>query len=127
MSEFVVPIIHLDKPTWVTITIGNTIFGALNGGRPVDWGVVFQDLAQRLVAKVGKSKPTPISPFLSHLYHSKDILTGEEETKYKAAQELINYKITLDPRLRPVSKDKEKEKKRNMDTLIESPISEEPP
>ena len=43
--EFLVPIIHLDKPTRVTITIGNTIFGALNGGREGDWGVVFRDLA----------------------------------------------------------------------------------
>ena len=43
--EFLVPIIHLDKPTWVTITIGNTIFGALDGGREVDWGIVFRDLA----------------------------------------------------------------------------------
>ena len=43
--EFLVPIVHLDKPSWVTITIGNTIFGALDGGREVDWGVVFHDLA----------------------------------------------------------------------------------
>ena len=35
--EFLVPIVQLDKPTWVTITIGNTIFGALDGGREVDW------------------------------------------------------------------------------------------
>ena len=30
--EFIVPIIHPDKSTRMTITIGNTIFGALNGG-----------------------------------------------------------------------------------------------
>ena len=36
LLEFIVLIIHLDKPTQVTITIGNTIFGALDGGRPVD-------------------------------------------------------------------------------------------
>ena len=33
LLEFIVPIIHLDKPTQVTITIGNTIFGALDEGR----------------------------------------------------------------------------------------------
>ena len=43
--EFLVPIVHPDKPTRVMITIGNTIFGALDGGREVDWGVVFRDLA----------------------------------------------------------------------------------
>ena len=41
LLEFIVPIIHLDKPTRVTIIIGNTIFGALDGGRPVDWNLVF--------------------------------------------------------------------------------------
>ena len=34
--EFLVPIVHPDKPTRVTITIGNTIFRALDGGREVD-------------------------------------------------------------------------------------------
>ena len=34
--EFIVPIVHPDKPTRVTRTIGNTIFGALEGDRPVD-------------------------------------------------------------------------------------------
>ena len=43
--EFLVPIVHSNKPTRVTITIENTIFGALDGRREVDWGVVFCDLA----------------------------------------------------------------------------------
>ena len=42
--EFLIPIVHPDKPTRVTITIGNTIFGVLDGDRPVDWGVIFRDL-----------------------------------------------------------------------------------
>ena len=61
--EFLVLIIHPDKPTRVTITIGNTIFEALEGDRPVDWGVIFRDLVQRLVVGVGKQKPSPICPF----------------------------------------------------------------
>ena len=44
LLEFLVPIVHLDKPTYVMITIGNTIFGALDGARPVDWGVVIRNL-----------------------------------------------------------------------------------
>ena len=35
LLEFVVPIIHLDKPTWVIIKIENTIFGALDGCKPI--------------------------------------------------------------------------------------------
>ena len=34
--EFLVPIMHPDKPTRVTPTLGNTIFGALSGERLVD-------------------------------------------------------------------------------------------
>ena len=36
LLEFMIPIVHPDKPTRVMITIGNTIFGALDGGREVD-------------------------------------------------------------------------------------------
>ena len=62
LLEFLVPIVHPDKPTRVTCTIGNTIFGALSGGRPVDWGKVFSKLVQRLVGAVGKAKSTPSAP-----------------------------------------------------------------
>ena len=72
--EFLVPIVHLDKPTWVTITIENTIFRALDEGREVDWGVVFRDLDQRLAKGVGKPKPTPICPLLFHLYDSHRVV-----------------------------------------------------
>ena len=34
--EFLVPIMHPDKPTRVTRTLGNTIFGALSMERSVD-------------------------------------------------------------------------------------------
>ena len=91
LLEFEVPIIHPDKPTPVTITIGNTIFGALDGCRPVDWDLVVRDLVKKLVVGAGKTKPTPICPFLFHLYHSMDIFTADEETDYRATQELINY------------------------------------
>ena len=36
MLEFLIPILYLEKPTRVTVTIGNTIFGALLGERKVD-------------------------------------------------------------------------------------------
>ena len=34
--EFLVPLLYLEKPSRVTITVGNTIFGALSRERPVD-------------------------------------------------------------------------------------------
>ena len=36
LLEFIVLIVHPDKPTQVTRTIRNTIFGALDDERPVD-------------------------------------------------------------------------------------------
>ena len=93
LLEFLVPIMHPDKPTRVTRTIGNTIFGALSGDIPVDWGKVFSELIQRLVGRAGKAKPTPICPFLYHLYECKGLLTEEEHTDYTTAKELNRYEI----------------------------------
>ena len=95
--EFLVPIIHSDKPIRVARTLGKTIFGALDGNRPVDWAKIFMDLVHRLVGGIQKTKPTPICPFLYHLYESQGLLTEKEETDYIAAQELIRYRITLEP------------------------------
>ena len=104
--EFLVLIVHPDKPTRVMITIRNTIFGALDGGREVDWGVVFCDLAQRLAKGVGKPKPTPICPFLFHLYDKQGLLTEDKELNYRTAKEMAGYRITPDPDSRLGSEDK---------------------
>ena len=101
LLEFMVPIVNSDKPTRVTITIGNTIFGALDGGREVDWGVVFRDMAERLAKGVGKPKSTPICPFLFHLYKRQGLLTADEELDYRTAKEMAGYRITPDPDSRP--------------------------
>ena len=107
LLEFLIPIVHPDKPTQVTITIGNTIFGALDGGREVDWGVVFRDMIQRLAKGVGKPKPTPICPFLFHIYEGQGLLTAEEELDYRTAKEMAGYRITPDPDSRPGSDENE--------------------
>ena len=83
--EFLVSIVHPDKPTWVTRTLDNMIFGALSRDRSVDWARIFTELVNRLVGGAGKSKPTSIYPFLYHLYENKGLLTEEEETNYRAA------------------------------------------
>ena len=72
----------------------NTIFGALSEERSVDWAIIFMELVNRLVGRAGKNKPTPICPFLYHLYESKGLLTEDEEIDYKLAQELNRYWIS---------------------------------
>ena len=55
---------------------------------------MISELVQRLVGGVDKSKPTPIYPFLYHLYECKGLLTEEEETDYTTAKELNRYRIS---------------------------------
>ena len=54
------------------------------------------ELVNQLVGRVDKTKPTPICPFFYPLYESKGLLTEDEETDYKAAQELNRYRIIPD-------------------------------
>ena len=74
MFVFLIPIFYLEKLARVTITIGNTIFGAYIGERVVDSALVLRDTIRRLLAGIGKSKPTTICPYLLHLYYVHDAI-----------------------------------------------------
>ena len=76
--EFVVPIMYPEKPGRVTKEIGNTIFGALSGEYKVTWGQILNKVVDKLVSVLGKGKPTPISPYLFHLYSKFECLREEE-------------------------------------------------
>jgi hypothetical protein len=66
-----------EKPNRITVTWGNTIFGALNGGRKVNWALIMTTLVIQLAARIGKSRASPICPFLYHLYERKELLKPE--------------------------------------------------
>ena len=91
--EFLVPLLYPEKPTRVTITVGNTIFGALSGERPVDWGIVVKDLVQRLLSGMGKSKATPICPYIFHFYHSHELLLPAEKKEYRIHEALVKHNV----------------------------------
>ena len=91
--EFLVPLLYPEKPMRVTITVGNTIFGALSGERPVDWGIVVKDLVQRLLFGMGKSKAMPICPYVFHLYHSHELLLLAEKKEYRTKEALLKYNV----------------------------------
>ena len=57
-------------------------------------------MMHRLAKGVGKPKPTPICPFLFHLYEGQGLLTADEELDYRTAKEMAGYRITPDPDLR---------------------------
>jgi hypothetical protein len=83
LLTFLVPILYPKKPNRITVTMGNTIFGALNGGRKVNWARIISNLVNQLTARVGKSRASPIYPFLYHLYGRKELLRPEEENSWK--------------------------------------------
>ena len=91
--EFLVPLLNPEKPTRVTITVGNTIFGALSGERPVDWSLIVKDLVQRLFSGMGKSKATPICPYVFHLYHSHEVLLPAEKKEYRIKEALLKHNM----------------------------------
>jgi hypothetical protein len=74
---FLIPILYPEKPNRITVTMGNTIFRALNGGWKVNWAWIIANLVVQLAARVGKSRASPICPFLYHLYERKELLRPE--------------------------------------------------
>ena len=97
MLEFLIPILYPEKPTRVTVTVGNTIFGALLGERKVDWGVVLQAVVAKLVEGAWKLKATPIGPYLFHCYMGHEVLNGEEMVAYEIGLDLLKYNYTPEP------------------------------
>jgi hypothetical protein len=71
--------------------MGNTIFGALNGGWKVNWARIIANLVIQLAARVGKSRASPICPFLYHLYERKELLRPEEEKSWKIQEAMMKY------------------------------------
>ena len=97
MLEFLIPILYLEKPTQVTVTVGNTIFGALLGEQKVDWGVVLQAMVAKLVEGARKLKAMSIGPYLFHLYMGQEVLNGEELVAYEIGLDLLKYDCTAEP------------------------------
>ena len=94
--EFLVPILYPEKPTRVTITIANTIFGAL-GERKVSWGVVIQGAVSKLAEGIlSRGRTSVISPYLFHLYKFYDILTVNELCAYNSALNLQLYNLSAE-------------------------------
>jgi hypothetical protein len=91
LLAFLIPIVYPEKPNRITITWGNTIFGALNRGRKVNWARVITTLVIQLAARVGKSRASPICPFLYHLYERKELLKPEEEKSWKIQEGMLKY------------------------------------
>ena len=78
MLEFIMPILNPEKPKRVTLTVANTLFGALSGVRSVNWGFIIHEIVARGISHIGK-KPSYISPLIMHLYAYHRCTTVDED------------------------------------------------
>ena len=52
-----------------------------------------KDLVQRLLSGMGKSKATPICPYVFHLYHSHELLLPAEKKEYRIQEALAKHNV----------------------------------
>ena len=101
--EFLIPILCPEKPTWVTITVGNTIFGALSEERPVDWALVMMDVVQRVFAEMERSKAMSICPYIFHMYYIHDSLLSGKKKAYRIAEAFLKHNMEPEKEDEPVA------------------------
>jgi len=92
--EFLVLILNLERPTRVTVTLGNILLGALSGDRKVNWRIVIWALVARMYTIARKTKPFGLSPFVFRLYQSLDLLRDRERSVYKVLEVILQYNIS---------------------------------
>ena len=76
--------------------VGNTIFGSFSREYVVNWGQVIHKAVHRLVAHLEKGKPTPISPYLFHMYSRNECLKDEEIDEIEAVRKYLELGISLE-------------------------------
>jgi hypothetical protein len=52
--EFILPILSPEKPKRLNITMANTLFGAMSGARPVNWGRLIQEYVEKSIPRIGR-------------------------------------------------------------------------
>jgi hypothetical protein len=90
--EFLVPILNPEKPNRISLTMANTLFGAMSGVRPVNWGLLIHEVVARAIPNIGR-KPSYLSPFLLHLYRRYECITADEEDLLNIAADEVTYKV----------------------------------
>jgi hypothetical protein len=92
MLEILMPILNPEKPKRISLTMANTLFGAMSGVRPVNWGVLIHEVVARAIPNIGR-KPSYLSSFLLHLYRRYECITADEEDLLAIAAEEVAYKV----------------------------------
>ena len=91
LLQFLVPILHPKKPSRLTITLENQIFGTIVANQKLDWGRIMFDLVSGLITRIRGSRATPLCPFLYHLYQYHNLFFGTEEKTWRHQKVLLKY------------------------------------
>ena len=92
MLAFILPILNPGKPKRLTLTVANTMFGAISGVCPVNWGVIIHDIIEKGLLLIGR-KTSYLSPFILHLYSFFGCTTVDEDDMLISAKEEIRFRI----------------------------------
>ena len=66
-----------------------------------------QELVHKLVFKLEKGKPSPISPYLFHLYDRFECLREEEMTMLEFARMMLEFDVTPEVEAQPNPKNED--------------------
>jgi hypothetical protein len=72
--------------------MANTLFGAMSGARPVNWGWLIQEYVEKSIPHIGR-KPSFLSPYLLHLYQHYGCINEAEEDVLTIAEDKVAYKL----------------------------------
>lgn len=81
MTTIFLPILYPEKPKRLSITMANTIFGALSSTRPINWGRLIQELVEKMIS------------YILHLYHYHGCVNEAEENNMTIAEDEVAYKL----------------------------------
>ena len=73
--------------------MANTLFGAMSGAQPVNWGRLIQEYVEKSIPHIGR-KPSYLSPYILHLYQHQGCINEEEEDLLTIAEDEVVYKIS---------------------------------
>jgi hypothetical protein len=59
------PILNPEKPKRISLTMANTLFGAMSGVRPVNWGLLIHEVVGQAIPHIGRKPPTSPPSFVT--------------------------------------------------------------
>ena len=93
--EFNLPILSPEKPKHLSITMANTLFEAISGVCPVNWGRLIQEYVEESIPHIGR-KPSFLSPYILHLYQHYGCINEAEKDALTIAEDEVVYKLGPD-------------------------------